>query len=204
MALRAHAASPRSTLDLLALPLPFTQTRLLDPREVAAEAEKRRLRLEVGQLEVLHRTRLFVPFFEVSLAKGDPARAVDFKGSRTPEIGTNTHIIELYRAAQDGRASDPRLVTFRPWPTRRVRTLWPQRSRGYLYSWHQLLALRWLEPVVRAMRLDRATRRWSLPQSASPTLADVAVADTWRALATTLAAIDARYWPAIERFIETR
>ena len=53
MLLGARGASTRSTLDLLALPLPLTQTRLLDPGELAAEAEKRRVRLDVGQLEVL-------------------------------------------------------------------------------------------------------------------------------------------------------
>lgn len=201
MLLSARGASTRTTLDLLSLSLPFTQTRLLDPADLVAEADKRRVRLDLSQLEVLHRARLLVPFFSVSLTSGDQRCVVDFNASRTPEIATSTHNLELYRAAHEGRATDPRLTPFRPWPTRRVRALWPQRSRGYLYSWHQLLALRWLEPVLGAMRLDRATRRWSLPQPGSPPASDIATADSWRGLAVTLAAVDARYWPAIEQVI---
>lgn len=193
----APAVCTRSTLDVLALPLPFTQTRLLDPPEFAAEAARRKVGIQPAQLEVLHRARLLVPFFEVSLAKGDPRRAVDFADSQSPRIGTSTFIMELYRGAREGRASDPRTTRFRAWPTMRARTLWPTRVRGYLYSWHQLLVVRWLEPVLRRMQLDRATRTWSLPTSWAPSVEDVSAADSWRGLAVTLAAIDARYWPAI-------
>lgn len=194
---QAAAACSRSTLDLLALPLPFTQTPLLDPGEFAAEATKRSVRVETAQLEVLHRVRLLVPFFEVSLGTDDPRRAVDYGTSETPRIGTTTLIMELYRAAGAGRAYDARRRRFRPWPTRRNRTLWPQRGRGYLYSWHQLLALDTIETALAKMRHDRSTRTWSLPATVAPTAWDVAAADSWRRLAVTLAAIDARYWPVI-------
>ena len=194
---KAQGACQRPTLDLLPLLLPFTQTPLLDPPEFAAEAAKRKIRIEPGQLEVLHRARLLVPLFEVSLSKADPRRAIDFADSKSPLIGTSTFILELYRAAADGRASDPRVTPFRAWPTRRMRALWPQRTRGYLYSWHQLLAARSLQPVLDAMRRDRASRTWSLPVAATPTAADIEVSDSWRGLAVTLAAIDARYWPSI-------
>lgn len=199
--LHAAAACPRSTLDLLTLPLPFTQTRLLDPSEFAAEALKRGVRLEPAQLEVLHRTRVLVPFFEVSQGKADPRRRVKFDRSETQRIGTTTFIMELYRAAADGRAHDARLRPFRPWPRKRTRTLWPHRTRGYLYSWHQLLALDTVDGVLQAMRHDRATRTWSLSATSTPTAADVLAADSWRRLAVTLAAIDARYWPVITHTI---
>lgn len=199
--LNAEAGCARSTLDLLALPLPFTQTRLLDPGEFAAESLKRGVRVEPAQLEVLHRARLLVPFFEVSIGRADPGRRVDYGDSQTPRIGTTTFIMELYRAAADGRAFDPRPRPFRPWPTKRSRTLWPVRTRGYLYSWHQLLALGTVDTVLPRMRHDRATRTWSLPASAAPTTADVAAADSWRRLAVTLAAIDARYWPLVNHAV---
>lgn len=197
----AAGACGRTTLDLLALPLPFTQTRILEAEEFAHEAAKRKVRIDTGQLEVLHRSRLLVPFFEVSLGTPDPLRRVDFGDSMTPNVATNTLHMELYRAASDGRARDPRLVRFRLWPKRRLRALWPQRSRGYLYSWHQLLALHTIAPALSRLRLDRTTRKWSLPTGAAPAAADVAAADSWRGLAVTLAAIDARYWPGITRTV---
>jgi hypothetical protein len=197
----ARGACARSTLDLLPLPLPFTQTQLLEPSKLVTEAEKRKIRVETGQLEVLQREHLLVPFFEVSLGKADPNRVVEFDTSRTPDLGAGTFVTELYRAAADGRASDPRLRPSRGWSARRVRALWPQRARGYLYSWHQLLAIRWLQPTINAMRYDRTSKTWSLPTAAGPSATDVRVADSWRGLAVTLAAIDARYWPHITHTI---
>lgn len=181
--------------------MPFTQTRLYTPDEVAAEAKRRRLRVDVGQLEALHRARLLVPFFEVSRTGGDSIEAIDFRDSRTPEVATNVYISELYRAAQDGRARDPRSIPFVAWPVRQTRSMWPRQSRSYLYSSHQLLALRWLRPVLERMRLDGSSRKWSLPRVAAATAPDVAIADSWRGVAVTLAAIDARYWPALERVV---
>lgn len=185
--------SARSTLDLLALPLPFTQAGLLGTREFCKEAAKRGVRLDQAHLEVLHRTRLLVPFFEVSLGPGDAGRIVDFSQSDTPSIAWTTYIAELYRAAAEGRARDPGVERFNRWSTRRERTLWPTMSRGVLYSWHQLLVLRWLKTAVAAMRHDRTSNRWALPTP--PTAVDLAAASSWRELAVTLSAIDARYWP---------
>jgi hypothetical protein len=189
----ARGGSTRSTLDLLALPLPFTQTGLLSPREFRNEASRRGVRLDDANLEILHRTRLLVPFFEVSLGPGDVGRIVDFSHSETPNIARTTYISELYRAAAEGRARDLGVERFHRWSTRRARTLWPTMSRGVLYSWHQLLGIRWLKTAVTAMRYDRTMQRWTLP--APPTSVDLAAASSWRELAVTLSAIDARYWP---------
>jgi hypothetical protein len=195
----ARGGSTRSTLDLLTLPQPFTQTGLLGAGEFRKEAAKRGVRLDDAHLQVLHRARLLVPFFEVSLVRGNVGRIVDFSRSDTPNIVRTTFVSELYRAAAEGRARDPGLERFRPWSTRRTRTLWPTMSRGVLYSSHQLLAIRWLKSAVAAMRYDRTTESWALPKP--PSTVDLAAASSWRELAVTLSAIDARYWPLMNHTV---
>ena len=54
-----------STLDLLAMPLTFTQNELLTPEEFADRARRRGLSIHVAQLLELHRRRLFVPFLQL-------------------------------------------------------------------------------------------------------------------------------------------
>lgn len=198
IAQRVRWGTARPTLDLLNLPLPLTQVPLLDAREVAAEAGRRRIRLEVEQLELLHRHRLLVPMFEVSLMPTSRP-PIDVSASETPRIGTSTYIQQLYAAAADGRASDPRRERFRAWPSRRRPGLWPQRDRGYLYSQHQLLALKSLRPVLRELRWEHSQRgsTWSLAREDRPTAADIAIADSWRNLAIALSALDGRYWPRV-------
>src|SRR5204862_635776 len=56
---RRRSMYAHDSLDLLPLRLPFTQTRLLEPAEFSMEAAKRRVRVEPGQLEVLHRAPRF-------------------------------------------------------------------------------------------------------------------------------------------------
>ena len=91
-------------------------------------------------LQELHRGGVLVPLFRVDLTLRPDASAIDISASLTAKHVFTTHINELFRAAAEGRASDPTAVGFEPWPMERRRALWPSVETGYLYSRHQLLA----------------------------------------------------------------
>ncbi len=204
------AATPRTSLELLALPFPFSQVSLITADEFLKAAAERRIKmwadrdLEMTGLEELHRHGVLVPMFCVSLSKGRRARRIATSGSATRQHVHSTIVSELYLAAEDGRATDPSLEPFSPWPTKRLRTLWPTVSRGYLYSYHQLLGLERARGLVGSLRpTERVGHRsiWHLDPENRPedrALDDIA---SWRSLAITLSAIDSRVWPYITQVI---
>lgn len=55
----------RSLIELLDLPHVFSQQALLSPDEFCSECEKRGLRIDVAQLEALHRAGVIAPVFEI-------------------------------------------------------------------------------------------------------------------------------------------
>jgi hypothetical protein len=204
------AATARTSLDLLALPYPFSQVGLLTAEEIVTAADERRLRMAGGRhldlsgLEELHRHSILVPMFCVRLGSGDPQRAIDTAGNLTRKHVAATIVWELFAAADEGRVTDPSAETFLEWPTERLRATWPSCARGYLYSQHQLLSLARARSFVAALvpvegSHGRTVARLE-PAHAPHERARRALADL-RSLAITLSAIDTRVWPYISQSI---
>jgi hypothetical protein len=205
------APTSRSTLDLLSLPFPFSQVDLLPPADFVKAAARRRVRMWGGReldesgLRELHRTRILVPFFCVSIADEPTGDVIDISDSLTPQHIHGTHVVELYRAAAEGRLTDPAAELFTPWPTESVRTLWPSVERGYLYSHHQLLALEHARSLVGSLRprfLPDHRREWFLSDKDLPNEQARVGLESRRALAVTLSALDTRSWPHVTNLVQ--
>jgi hypothetical protein len=112
-------------------------------------------------------------------------------------------ISELLRAAVGGRAADPALEDFSPWPTERRRHLWPSVDAGYLYSRHQLIGLDVAMPLVTTLSPQPAGQRvtWHLVEEDRPDARAREALLTWRSLAVTLSALDTYYWPFITHVV---
>jgi hypothetical protein len=175
-------------LDLLAVPNAFSQTHLLSELEFERQARERGIRVDTDVLEQLHRRRLLNPFYRILSTPREVAK------DRTPQTGvphSSTAVMELYSASSEGRLRDPSEHPFRRWPRR-----WsPIR---HLYSHHQLLALRYIEPFIDAVQLTRPTGssdlRYELgtvTQRAQDSLAHL------RALAIALEVLSPRYLPRV-------
>ncbi len=205
----APAATTRSSLDLLSLPYPFSQVRLLNAADFAKQAERRRSRaqrqlpMSVQVLEELHRHGVLVPLLRVDLTPGNPARVVDITNSLTAQHVTPTVISELMLAARQGRAADPGQEPFAPWPTQHRRALWPTYDSGYLYSRHQLVALDVATSFVASLEAAREDGRavWRLPAAQQPNAPTLAALHAWRALSIALSALDTYYWPFMTHLV---
>jgi hypothetical protein len=204
------AVTSRSSLELLTLPFPFSQVGLLTADEFLRAVAERRIKmwahrdLDITGLEELHKRKVLVPMFCVSIEQGDSAQRVDTTGSLTRQHVHATIISELYAAAEEGRATDPSAEPFEAWPTERVRTLWPSTRRGYLYSYHQLLGLERARSLVETLRpRERVGHRsfWRLDPINGPDEQAQQGLASWRSLAITLSAIDTRVWPHITQVI---
>jgi hypothetical protein len=202
----AAAATPRSSLELLSLRFPFSQLGLMSADTFAEEAERRRSKgmrsrpaITAQVLEELHRHGVLIPLFRVGLTEGEPSRQVDLSHSLTAQHVHTTHINELLRAAAEGRAADPAIEDFSPWPAERRRYLWPSADAGYLYSRHQLAGLDIAMPLVRTLSPQRVGQRvtWQLAEEDQPDTRAREALLTWRSLAVTLSALDTYYWPFI-------
>jgi hypothetical protein len=202
----AEAGTARSSLELLELPYPFSQVGLLTAGDFAKLAEERRSRAArslppVNQqvLEELHRCGVLVPLFRVDLTPRPDVPGIDISTSVTAQHVHTTVINELLRGAAEGRAIDPAVVGFEPWPTDRRRSQWPAVESGYLYSHHQLLGLDVAMPFVSKLKGQRDGNRvtWHLEDSSLPNAPTLQALDSWRSLAITLSALDTYYWPQI-------
>ncbi|WP_308468522.1 hypothetical protein [Rathayibacter soli] len=206
---QAVAATSRTSLDLLALPFPFSQVALLDPEQFAKAAKERRITmwggrdLDLSGLEELHRRGVLVPMFCVSIDDADPSRRRDTSASLTPKHVHSTVVSELYRAAQEGRVMDPGAEDFEQWPHERVRASWPSVARGYLYSQHQLLGLERARSLASSLRPTLIANRLvvHLDEVDVPDQHALSACASWRSLAITLSALDTRAWPHITRMI---
>jgi hypothetical protein len=204
--LRASAATSRSSLNLLRLRYPFSQVGLLRADEFANQAKRRRPPsvddlppINAQVLEELHRHGVLIPMFRVDLAPGDPSRQIDLTGSLTAKHGHTTLISELLSGAAEGRAADPALESFSPWPTERRRALWPSVDAGYLYLRHQLLGFDAASSFISRLTPQREDKRtaWHLEETDRPDAPTLEALRTWRSLAITLSALDTHYWPMI-------
>ncbi len=176
-----------STLDLLGLPLSFTQMGLLTPGDFIKQARDRDVFLLPEHLVELHRARALVPFLRIIRSPRAPipvpvaAAASDgYRQYRSP-------LARVIEAAQVGRLTDPGRVPFRAWG-RGV----PLRTYGgvrhypsVFYSPYQLLVLEAVKALVSHMRPNRLVRE------------DIVALDACRRLAVLLSALDMHYLPDI-------
>jgi hypothetical protein len=56
-------ATTRTSLDVLSRETPFTQTPILEPRDLVREAGRRGVHLDESLLEDIHRHRMLVPLY---------------------------------------------------------------------------------------------------------------------------------------------
>lgn len=205
---RAVAATSRSTLDLLKLRYPFSQVGLMNANDFAKQAQRRRsyaMRslppINTQTLEELHRCGVLIPLFRVDLTPGEARRQIDISNSLTARRAHSTFISELLCGAAEGRAADPAIEGFTPWPTERQRNLWPSVDAGYLYSRHQLVGLDVAMHFVAKLFSQRTGNRttWRLKKADCPNGLTREALDAWRSLAVTLSALDTYYWPLITR-----
>jgi hypothetical protein len=202
----ATATTARSSLDLLSLRYPFSQVGLLSANEFAKQAGRRRNRtmrslppINAQVLEELHRSGVLIPLFRVDLTPGESGRQVDLSENLTAKRVHTTLICQLLLAAAEGRAADPAIEGFTPWPTERRRALWPSVDAGYLYSRHQLPGLDVAMSFVADLTPRRTGNRttWHLDEADRPKAPTLEALRSWRSLAITLSALDTYYWPFI-------
>jgi hypothetical protein len=124
----AGAATPRTSLDLLGLPYPFSQVGLLTASQFAELATQRRNRADQSlppvneqTLQELHRDGVLVPLFRVDLTPRPDGPTIDISDSLTARHVHTTYVGELFRGAAEGRVSDPAASGFEPWSTERRR-----------------------------------------------------------------------------------
>src|SRR5262249_51612285 len=108
---------------------PFSQVRPMTPDTFAEQAQRRRPPsvddlppVNAQVLEELHRHGVLIPLFRVDLTAGDARRQIDLTDSLTAKHVHTTLESELLRGAAEGRAADPAVEGFAPWPTERRRT----------------------------------------------------------------------------------
>jgi hypothetical protein len=168
-------SAPRKPVELIALPLAFSQAALLPPTEFVSRAADRGLDLGFGRLEALHKARILVPMFAIDY--GPRVTVQERKSAAAMEINPwlkqeprSGHELGLYFAK--GRLVDTAAMPFVPWTT-------PTMSRGrrylryrYLYSAHQLLRIPDLRNVTYRLRrvgeygiravVEAKSRKWTL------------------------------------------
>ena len=179
-----------SSLDLLALPFAFTQRSLLTDTAFLGEAKKRGYNLNADMLEWLHRRGVLVPLFRLYSRRVGP--------TLEPESGysVSMNVAYLYEAASEGQLRDAGQTRFRPWPTRRIYT-------GVRFSWFQLLALRYLKPVIMELEssahvIDDRDGTFRVGYSMPPVSPRIrSSARRYRALAIVLEVLSPRYSPRV-------
>jgi hypothetical protein len=198
----------RTPIDLLNLPLPFTQRPILEPDDFIKECGRRGIDLTLALLEDLHRHRILEPFYRVSVGQSKPKSVVDVSESLIPDLGNSGLMTRLVIPAREGRVSDPAQERFRRWPRNDSRDLEPRsRQTGYWYSYHQILTAIRAKRLIDDRRILFRHRRGSETPSTAhrlnpeclPTAQDQEQAQSLRSIAVLLSALDTRYWPDIHR-----
>ncbi|HJQ08046.1 MAG TPA: hypothetical protein VJ836_01035 [Candidatus Saccharimonadales bacterium] len=158
------------------------------------EAKRRGINLDLPTLRELYRQRLLVPFVEIT-----SQRVIEPLTCTDPEPqGFSTRLYQLRHARDRGRLRDLAAEPFKP----RLRF---ERGKGYthrwwnglIYSWFQLLVLPELKPVLDGRRLYKRNGKLvvRLPK-VLPHFSDRM--GQLRSLAIVLAALEARYLPALD------
>jgi hypothetical protein len=191
---------PVLPLQLLDLPLAFTQNALLSPDDFVKQAGERGVQLKPAYLLELHRRRALVPLLRIVQRPPRTPTAVPVAASAVDGYTEYRTPLDLViTAAQAGHLIDPGLQPFRRWDGGL-----PLLSHGRIhrypsvfYSPYQLLALQQIEQLVQKMTVMRATDG-RVTCTLDPLTRDEVVAlDGCRRLAILLNALDMHYLPRI-------
>lgn len=184
------------TLDLLRLPLSFSQSRLLDPSDFVKEAAARGVSLRVEHLAELHRRRILVPFFQLLR---HPRRSRSSVAEGLQEVTYRRGALDgVLEAAHQGSLIDPGSERFIPW---RDRDDMRRQGPAVYYSEHQLLGVQALERAVVAMEGSLSDDHKLTVTLRPPRPEAVEQMHRGRALAILLTALDSHYLPNILRVI---
>jgi hypothetical protein len=190
-----HPVEPR---QLLGLPLAFTQNALLTPEEFAKRASERGVDLRPEHLLELHRRRALVPLLRIVQRPPKSSALVSVAGGAVDGYNQYRSPIALVTAAAShGLLIDPGAAPYRSWegglPLRTHHGI--RRYPSVFYSPYQLLALRPVEQLVRAMSGSR-TASGKVRLNLEPLTNDeIAALDGCRQLAILLNALDMHYLP---------
>ena len=191
---------PVEPLQLLGLPLAFTQNALLTPEEFAKQAEERGVDLRTEHLLELHRRRALVPLLRI--VQRPPKSSVIVPVAASAAGGYNQYrspIALVIAAAAHGLLTDPGAAPYRPWdgglPLRTPTGI--HRYPSVFYSPYQLLALRSVEQLISNMSDSRTTNNKVMLNLEPLTQDETAALDGGRQLAIVLSALDMHYLPRI-------
>jgi hypothetical protein len=192
-----HPVEPR---QLLGLPLAFTQNALLTPEEFAKRANERGVDLRTEHLLELHRRRALVPLLRI--AQQPPKSSVVVPVAASAVSGYSQYrspIALVTTAASHGLLIDPGTAPYRSWegglPLRTQIGI--HRYPSVFYSPYQLLALRPVEQLLRAMSGSKTTNGKVRLNLEPLTHDEMAALDGCRQLAILLSALDMHYLPWI-------
>ena len=192
-----HPVEPR---QLLGLPLAFTQNALLGPEEFAKSAEERGVDLRPEHLLELHRRRALVPLLRIVQRPPKSATIVPVAASAIDGYHQHRTPMDLVTtAAAHGLLVNPGAAPYRPWDSGLpLQTQFGvQRYPSVFYSPYQLLALRPVEQLTRAMSGTRDTNGKVTLHLEPLTPDETAALDGSRQLAILLSALDMHYRPRI-------
>jgi hypothetical protein len=189
-------------VQLLELPLAFTQNGLLSPDDFVKRAGERGVQLTVGHLHELHCRRALVPLLRITQHLPKSCRIVEIPASAAHGYNQfRSPIALVIAAAQQGYLMDPGPAPFRRWDGGLPLPTWGRVHRypSVFYSPYQLLALGPVQGLIGAMTSRRAADR-SMTYSLDPLTPDeVLELDGCRQLAIVLSTLDMRYLPRILR-----
>jgi hypothetical protein len=182
-------------VQVASLPWVFTQLHPLDTGDFIKEAERRGVKLDVSILRALYRHKLLHPVVAVSGRSVGPATGPP----ASEPISTSGRQRELRHARDGGRLFDLSTVPYKE----HLRFERPNGAsywwwNGLLYSQHQLLALKALEPAVGRCRTLRRSDQSRITTLRRPPEHEVTNAARYRRIAMVAAAVEARYLPELD------
>ena len=191
---------PLPPLQLLDLPLAFTQNSLLSPDDFVKQAGERGVQIKPEHLLELHRRRALVPLLRIVQRPPRTPTAVPVAASAVGGYTEYRTPLDLViTAAQAGHLVDPGLQPFRRWdgglPLPAHGRI--HRYPSVFYSPYQLLALQQIEQLVLSMTVTRAAGGHLTCTLGPLTREEVAALDGCRRLAILLSALDMHYLPRI-------
>ncbi len=182
-----------SSITMLSLPWVFSQRHPLDTSDFIREAERRGFDLDLSTLRELYRHGLLAPLVAIHDRRvGEPIKVAGTEPERAV-----TRLRQLRMARDGGKLQDLAAGPFRPHLAFERAGAQPHRWwNGLLYSWHQLLSLPRLRPLLTRRRRRRRGGRL-LTNLPSPDIFLLGDAARFRRIAIAATALEARYLPVL-------
>lgn len=189
-----HSTSP---LDVLALPLAFSQNTLLSRDDFVKRAKERGVQIRVEHLIELHRKKALVPILGILRRRSRTRNAIPvWSGAANRYNQFRSSIALVVGAASGGLLVDPNVQRFGPWTDGFELPIGGGHKSRYpsvFYSPYQLLALRTVDRLCQEMKASR-TKAEELTFDLAPlSPADVQLLDGGRRLALLLSGLDMEY-----------